>query len=98
MLRRTPDELEGEYDFVMLHHSLEHMSDQFAAFGHLRRLLKPSGKLLVRIPLAGGLAWRRYGVDWVQLDAPRHLYLHTERSIRVLADQTGLKVERVIYD
>jgi hypothetical protein len=44
------------------------------------------------------LAWRRYGGDWVGLDPPRHIFVPTERSMRLLAQRAGLRVERVFYD
>ncbi len=34
----------------------------------------------------------------VQIDAPRHLYLHTETSLQRLADETGFQIEKVLYD
>ena len=40
----------------------------------------------------------RAGVDWVQLDAPRHIFLHTEKSMQILCDQAGLTLSGVIYD
>ena len=52
----------------------------------------------MRIPLAGSYAWRKYGVNWVALDAPRHLYLHTAESIQILASQAGFEVADVVYD
>ncbi len=98
ILRRTLAELEGAYDFIMFHHSLEHMPEPRAAFGHVSRLLRAGGRALVRIPVVGGLAWRKYRTDWVQLDAPRHLRLHTERGLKLLAEQAGFMLERVVYD
>ena len=65
---------------------------------HIVRLLKPEGVALVRIPVADSWAWRHYGADWVQLDPPRHLFLHTRRSMDLLAAAAGLKVERVVHD
>jgi len=43
-------------------------------------------------------AWEKYGHNWVQLDAPRHLYLHTEKSIRAIAQKTGFEVKDITYD
>jgi hypothetical protein len=34
----------------------------------------------------------------VQLDPPRHLCVHTEKSFRLAAAQAGFRVARVIYD
>ena len=98
ILRRPLEEIDGTYDFIMLHHSLEHMPDQVVTLEHLHRLLKPRGQVLVRIPVAGSRAWRDYGADWAQLDAPRHLFLHTEKSLGVLANRVGFEVEGVVYD
>ncbi len=90
-------ELEPHFDFIMLHHSLEHMPDQHAVMHDLHRLLSPNRCCLVRIPIAAQ-AWREYGKNWVQLDAPRHLYSHSDRSFRMLAEQHGFNINRVVYD
>jgi hypothetical protein len=34
----------------------------------------------------------------VQLDAPRHLFLHTRRSLEIVAEQAGLYVDAVVHD
>jgi SAM-dependent methyltransferase len=96
--RHGLDEHVGTHDLVMLNHSLEHMPGQPAVFAHLRRVVRPGGWLLVRIPVVDCFAWREYGVDWVQLDAPRHLYLHTRRSLDILASAVGFVRRRVLYD
>jgi SAM-dependent methyltransferase len=86
------------YPLVMMHHSFEHMAEPLAVLRQARERLTDGGILLVRIPLAGTYAWRHYGRDWAQLDAPRHLHLLTERSLRALAESAGLRVREVIYD
>lgn len=92
------DHAPGNQDVVMANHSFEHMPDPLGALRALRRLLRPSGALLIRIPVAGCYAWRKYGVDWAALDAPRHLHLHTTKSMTLLAAEAGLRVERIFYD
>ncbi len=91
-------DMPGRYDCISFHHSLEHMPDQAGILRTARRLLAPGGFLLIRIPVAGGAARRTYHENWVQLDPPRHYYLHTEGSFRLLADQCGMAVRSVIYD
>jgi len=88
----------GRYALVMLHHALEHLPDQDTVFARLRRILRPGGRLLVRIPMADSEAWRRYGTDWVQLDAPRHLVLHTRSSLELVAGRSGFRIDRVTWD
>jgi SAM-dependent methyltransferase len=98
-IRRTElAAVQGTFDLVMLHHSLEHISDQVGTMHVLARLLSSSGTLLVRIPVAGCWAWRHYGANWIQLDAPRHLCLHSERSLARLANAAGLRLVDVEYD
>jgi len=98
MVRRQVSEMDGAYDLVMLHHSLEHIPDQVQALREAARLARPTGTVLVRIPVADSWAWRHYGVDWVQLDAPRHLYLHTRKSLEIVAAAAGLRLSRVLHD
>ena len=52
----------------------------------------------MRIPVADSYAWRRYGVNWVNLDAPRHLFLHTPDSMKRLAEQTGLTISDLVFE
>lgn len=91
-------DIDGRFDLVMMHHSFEHMPDPHAVLRSAAERLTPTGCLLIRIPLASSHAWRHYGVDWFQLDAPRHFYLHGRKSLQLLADQTGFGIDRVIYD
>ena len=96
--RDDPKNLDGGFDLVMSHHSFEHVPEPLDFLRTLHRLARPGGAVLVRIPLAGSDAWRRYGVDWMGLDPPRHLHLHTVRSMEILAEQVGLEVEDVVWD
>jgi SAM-dependent methyltransferase len=90
--------LEGVFDVISFHHSFEHMPAQRAVLERARALLAADGRVLVRIPVVGGEAWDEYRADWVQLDAPRHLVLHSLDSFTRLAGEAGFAVERVVYD
>jgi len=92
------ERMEGEWDVVMFHHSLEHVPDQSGTLAAAAGRLAPGGTVLVRIPVASSLAWERYGTDWVQMDPPRHLYLHTEDSLGRAAAAAGLTVADVVHD
>ena len=92
------EELHGEYDLIMLHHSLEHMPDPIEAIKHLKRLCAPKGTILLRIPIADCLAWKEYGVNWYAIDAPRHLVIPSEKGLRLLAQRLQLRICRIEYD
>lgn len=85
-------DVQGAYDVVMLHHVLEHIPDQRDTLRHVARVLAPRGWCLIRIPKLPNAAWEQYREHWVQLDAPRHLFIHTDASLRRLATEAGLAV------
>jgi SAM-dependent methyltransferase len=86
-----------QYDLIMLHHALEHMPDQVRALSEVAALLNPNGFVLIRVPIKSQ-AWDVYGESWVQLDAPRHFYLHTEKSLEWAAAEAGLGLVKKQYD
>lgn len=91
-------DVEGEWDFITYHHSFEHVPDPLLHLQSVSRLLAPGGVCLIRIPTASSFAWRHYGINWAQLDAPRHFFLHTQASLAHLAQAAGLEIFKVQYD
>jgi len=89
---------EGEYDLVMLNHSFEHMPHPEKVMDEIYRLLKPNGKVLIRIPVANSFAWKKYNTNWVALDPPRHLHLHTQKSMEILAKKSKFNLFHTAYD
>jgi SAM-dependent methyltransferase len=98
VFKKHIEAMQGEFDLVMLHHSFEHMDQPQAVMQAVTRLLKPGGHAIVRIPVASSFAWREYGVNWVNMDPPRHFFLHTFASIRLLADQAGLELQETRHE
>ena len=90
--------IQKQYDLIMLHHTFEHMPEPLAVLRQLHRLLRPSRFVVIRIPVASSFAYRTYGANWAQLDAPRHLFLHTVRSIELLAAASGFRIADVTHD
>jgi SAM-dependent methyltransferase len=95
--KRPLEELKPFFDFIMLHHSFEHLPRPLDALREIHRLLRADRFCLIRLPVAS-FAWEKYSINWVQLDPPRHLFLFTEKSLRLLAEKAGFVVERVVYD
>lgn len=98
ILKQPVDEVKGEWDLVMMHHAFEHVPDPRQTLMAIARLLSAEGVCLIRIPIASSYAWHHYRENWVQLDAPRHFFLHTLESMRLLAVEAGLRLANVIYD
>ena len=98
VLKQNLAEVNGSFDLIMMHHAFEHMDSPLDVLVKARERLLPTGVLLIRIPVANASVWHTYKTNWVQLDAPRHLFLHTEESVSYLAKKAGLKLRKVIYD
>ncbi|MFK8184200.1 MAG: class I SAM-dependent methyltransferase [Phormidesmis sp.] len=96
--RDTVESINGKFDGIILNHSLEHMFEHARILEIIKNLLEDKGKICIRIPLVGGKAWEEHKENWFQLDAPRHVLLHSEKSFRSLATDCGLSVDKVIYD
>ncbi len=86
------------FDMIMFHHSLEHLPHPGKALAAAQQLLAPGGCVLVRIPVADSYAWEQYREHWINLDAPRHLFLLTRKSLSVLAAANGLRVTSIRHD
>ena len=98
LLKKTIHDVTGEFDLIMLHHAFEHISDPEETLRTVGKLLPPGGSCIIRIPTVSSYAWQHYKTNWVQLDAPRHFYIHSLESMKILADRAGLELESVVYD
>lgn len=92
VLKQAIEQVRGSWDVVMFHHSFEHVPDPVATLRRAHALLVPGGHCLLRLPTVSSHAWQHYGVDWVQLDAPRHLHLLHRQSVAHLAASTGFEL------
>jgi SAM-dependent methyltransferase len=92
LLNRKLDQVDGDYDLVMFHHSFEHVLDPMLALKQAVSLLSPSGRLLVRMPTVSSDAFERYGPQWVQFDAPRHITVFSRTGMDRLAGTADLDV------
>lgn len=98
VLKNDLSELKNNsYDLLMMHHVFEHMEEPMSELTKAYKLLKNNGYLMIRIPVVND-AWSIYHRDWVQLDAPRHFFIHTGKSISIMAKEVGFTVTDVVYD
>jgi len=91
-------DVEREFDAIILNHSLEHMDHQLEVLKKIYSILSKDGRLLIRIPVVSKPLMEEYGLNVVSLDAPRHFYIHSIKSISLLLKKAGFVTEKVIYD
>lgn len=92
LLRRHLDDVEGTFDLIMFHHSLEHVPDPAASLESALTKLAPGGRILVRMPTVSSEAYETYGTDYYGLDAPRHITIPSRAGVEALAERVGLRV------
>lgn len=98
ILKQSIFEAEGSWDLIMMNHSYEHVTEQLETLQAIASKLEPTGTCMIRVPTVSSWAWQEYGIDWVQLDAPRHLFLHSLKSMEKLAADSGMFIEQIAYD
>jgi 2-polyprenyl-3-methyl-5-hydroxy-6-metoxy-1,4-benzoquinol methylase len=83
------------FDAVTMWDSLEHLHHPRAALREIRRILKPEGYLLLRVPSLDSLDARLFGPYWAGLDPPRHLTVLSRKTLLRLLGEAGFTVERM---
>jgi len=72
VFKGTIHDMDGNFDLIIFSHSFEHVPDQLETLRSVARLLKDKGTCVIVMPTVSSYAWKHYGVNWVQLDPPRH--------------------------
>jgi 2-polyprenyl-3-methyl-5-hydroxy-6-metoxy-1,4-benzoquinol methylase len=98
ILKKRFEDISERYDIVIFQHSFEHMKEPLKIFEHLNNVTHKDSYVIIATPLADSYAWEKYKSDWVQIDAPRHFFIHTKKSLKLLADTTGFSINKIKYD
>lgn len=84
-----------KYDLILFRHSLECMPVDTLL--RARERLHPNGLCVASVFLLGW-AWKTYGTDWAHLNAPRHLAVHSLKSLTRLVQNSHFRIHRVVFD
>ncbi len=85
----------GSVRVITMHHVLDHLRDPIRALQVCREALAPGGTLVIVSPNGGSAGHRAFGVDWVNLDPPRHLHIFSPSNLRRMVEEAGLHVQRL---
>ena len=98
LLKKSIHQIAGEYKLIMYNHSLEHIIDPLSELQKVKSLLARDGIALIRIPLIDSYAWEKYKINWVQIDAPRHLFIPSRKAMKILFTRVGFDLFNIVYD
>lgn len=83
---------EGHFDGVMMRSYLEHETEVMKVLNGAFRVLKPGGKMFVRVPNFGSLNRRVLGGRWCGFRYPDHVNYFTTESLRRAAEAAGFRM------
>jgi 2-polyprenyl-3-methyl-5-hydroxy-6-metoxy-1,4-benzoquinol methylase len=93
--RLAPDTFDdGEFDTVVLLHTLEHVPDPHRVLSEVGRVMAPGGRLVLQVPNIDSIQCRIFGARWYGLDVPRHLIDYSPRSLTGVLERNGFQVVR----
>lgn len=88
----------GLFDTLLLDHVLEHVDDPGIFMGHVRRVVRAGGALVIWVPNADSDAARVLGKYWMGYDAPRHLTTFSVATLKRLLEKHGFRVAKVEHE
>ncbi|MCX7877895.1 MAG: class I SAM-dependent methyltransferase [Ignavibacteria bacterium] len=97
LLKKNLFEEEETYDVIIFNHSFEHIWEQRRTLIKSSELLSEKGCLIIRMPVVN-YAFEKYRENWIQIDAPRHFFVHSLKSFEILCKTCNLKTDKIIFD
>lgn len=83
-------------DVITMWHVLEHVPNVESQIKELKRLLKPTGTIIIAVPNFHSFDAKHYGPFWAAYDVPRHLWHFSKKSMKLLFEKENLKLRKVL--
>ncbi|WP_442787102.1 class I SAM-dependent methyltransferase [Flavobacterium suncheonense] len=84
------------FDVITMWHVLEHVPDLEQQIQELKRLLKPTGTIIIAVPNYKSFDAQHYGKFWAAYDVPRHLWHFSKTSVEKLFARENIKLVKVL--
>jgi len=90
-------ELENNsFDVITMWHVLEHVPNLEFQIQELKRLLKPTGTLIIAVPNFKSYDAKYYNEFWAAYDVPIHFWHFSKKAIKSLFEKVDMKLEKVL--
>jgi 2-polyprenyl-3-methyl-5-hydroxy-6-metoxy-1,4-benzoquinol methylase len=87
---------DNSFDVITLWHVLEHVPNLDEYLSELKRLVKPTGTIIIAVPNFKSFDAEYYGKYWAAFDTPRHLWHFSKYSIQKLVEEKQLQLTAVL--
>ncbi|RTY97382.1 class I SAM-dependent methyltransferase, partial [Flavobacterium bomense] len=84
------------FDVISMWHVLEHVPDLDKQIKELKRLLKPTGTLIIAVPNFKSFDAKHYGKFWAAFDVPIHFWHFSKTAIKILFEKEEMILEKVL--
>ncbi len=86
---------DASFDAITLRHVIEHLHDPVHTLQECYRILSPHGYFVIITPNVESNGHEHYKENWMPLEPPRHLNLFSLRSMALLFNKIGFRVEKL---
>ena len=86
----------NSFDVITMWHVLEHVPNLEEYIIELKRLLKPSGTIIIAVPNFKSFDAEYYGKFWAAYDVPRHIWHFSKTAIDKLFSEKEMKLVEVL--
>jgi len=86
----------NSFDVITMWHVLEHVPDLENQIKELKRLIKPSGTIIIAVPNFNSFDAKYYGSFWAAYDVPIHLWHFSKTAIKKLFAKENLELQKVL--
>jgi 2-polyprenyl-3-methyl-5-hydroxy-6-metoxy-1,4-benzoquinol methylase len=87
---------ENSFDVITLWHVLEHLPNLENDILIFKKLLKPSGSLIIAVPNYNSFDANYYKEFWAAYDVPRHLWHFSQNSIKSLFNNFNINLTNTL--
>jgi len=86
---------ENSFDVVTMWHVLEHVPNLEEYIANLKRIIKPTGTVIIAVPNYKSYDAKYYNRFWAAYDVPRHLWHFSKISIKRLFSDVDMELKNV---
>lgn len=84
------------FDVITMWHVLEHVPDLNHQIKELKRLLKPTGSLIIAVPNFKSFDAQYYGKYWAAYDVPIHFWHFSKTAIQKLFQKEQMELVKIL--